>query len=390
MTALYDKYLNKDHLLSIANKYNRNPTILEKYVMNFKIHYMMGKKFDNMITRGGMAIQFYQNDGISRLSDDIDIIVDTTIDATEQIMSEFIESSNYIITPYIPKPGNRSPAPILTYHVKYPSVLEKKDEFIKIDFLCDSHMPTQFTKIYDTSPINYFKLLHPVTVLDKGALVADKLSSLAMNTIGYGAKPSPIYDVYDMPHQDKMPKQIYDTSSILKHPDSMILKQALDTFKSMTRQKCRYYSTNKTITIMDVSKDICESLYRLIDLKSKYQLTKNANNTFNVFRNSYLGKDDYTLDIFSLDLLLLLIFTCRLYLYITDKLSLKELLDTYLLDVQRFYSYSNMERSQRIEENNQLFEEFSSIEYDILKKIKGLENNKKFLIMRVLSLHDLL
>ena len=132
------------------------------------------------------------------------------------------------IRPYTPPPERASAVPLLTYFADYDS--EYESEAVKIDVLCDPSLAEIPQKTFPVGTrLQHFQTRHDVTALDAGALMADKLTSLALNTLGYAPQKA------EMIH-----KQIYDIGQMLRNANRTQIFQAATTYKTLLTRMSRY------------------------------------------------------------------------------------------------------------------------------------------------------
>ena len=120
---------------------------------------------------------------VQRLSIDIDLL---TKMKTSQVIDVMDRLGNSLTDVEIRKHEPKKPYPIpnlVSFYVKYDSCLGET-QTVKVDYLCELEpdLPTQ--SITNTCDIMEFKINYPAKILTPGALVGDKITTLALEKIG--------------------------------------------------------------------------------------------------------------------------------------------------------------------------------------------------------------
>lgn len=193
-----------ESLEQVAQKYGfRNTIGVEKYIMNFEIFFHMSKTLPNCILKGGMAVPFYVDHDLRRLSEDIDIITSSSKDDTAMAVQKVSGDLAGLveIREYRPKTPSKT-LPMLTYICRYGT---SQDQNMKVDIFYGDRGDIKTDMMAGESEIVGFKTDFMIQVYDHGSLVADKLTTLAFHTIGIPKS-----------RETDIPKQIHDIASLLK------------------------------------------------------------------------------------------------------------------------------------------------------------------------------
>ena len=271
MNLYYSDYIDYEFISKTAADNNfTTPLNLEKFIMDFELQYQISQRL-NCVLRGGMCVPFHI--GAKRLSVDIDLITDQTKDDIVNVMDSIgSDFSELIIKPIKPK----DPLPVknlISYGVEFKSCLGQTTG-IKIDFASDMELTfpivsSQKTNIFSVS------IDHEIALLSKGALIGDKISSLALNSIGYPQ------------NSGHVPKQIFDVSGLLNSIDDTAITDTLNSFENITNQKLENCTLKSVPTTDEIITDIDNSLSTL--LTPDYSLTKTHNSIYGNFTSTLLG-----------------------------------------------------------------------------------------------------
>lgn len=196
-------------------------------------------------------------------------------------------------------PGGGLPIPLVTYILWYASVTGVQDK-VKIDILCDAQLEYLPHREF-RPPLNlgHFSILHPVVALDAGALVADKITSLSIDAIGYPPE-----------QKHKMNKQIYDIGQLLKHiPDDQI-EQAICQYSGLALRKGEYMrERGKTPAYEadDVASGVCRSLLHALGHRDRFVLEDEFRGHFARFKGAHLGRHPHSKSAHRVDTVLTLL-----------------------------------------------------------------------------------
>lgn len=358
MTLHFSKYLVPDKINSIATKYRfAFPSNIEKFIMDFEMQYQVLQKLE-CITRGGMSVPFHTNEDARRLSIDIDLLTQSSVDQTKQIMNKINENLKEVsIEEIVPK--NPYPMPnLLSYNVRYRSCLGE-DDFVKVDFLCEVEVSLPKTNIESGFSLFDFSIDYPMEVLGHGALIGDKLTTLDLEKIGLPKRKF-----------SDIPKQVYDIGTLLKLGSKDVFKEAILTFENFTQFKVDHYINDPPYRLHDVITGIKDSLFSLFDTKSSITITHDHDSRFGQFKGAYLGNSkEYKKTEHITDILIVQFFSKLIHNYMENSLNLNEIIDqTYDL-IKQLNEISNYNAEMRGMKHGEL--------YDMIPD--KLPFNKKFL-----------
>ncbi len=271
MSLHYSKYLDSEIVIEYAKRHGFVvPLNLERFIMDFELHFQISQQL-NCIVRGGMCVPFHI--GAKRLSVDIDLMTDQTQKDIDQVMdnigSEFPELIIKQIDPNDPLPVKN----LVSYSVEFKSCLGMTTG-IKIDFVSDMNLDIS-KKTSQNIEVFSVPIDHTITILSKGALIGDKISTLALHSIGVPQNTGHV------------PKQIFDVAGLLNSVDDEIVSDTLNSFDNLTTQKIQNYTSSPIPTTSDILADIDSSLSSLLTMD--YTLTSQHNSIYGSFTSTLLG-----------------------------------------------------------------------------------------------------
>jgi hypothetical protein len=265
---------SKEELSKRTEKYDfSQPQILELFAWDYELTAQLQELSDNLVLKGGAAAQLYLPAQIQRGSVDIDLT--TQLDARElnNLISKLSQKFKsfeplFRFKRYLPKAPKTS-LPMSTYDVLLPSVFQENCS-IKVDILTSPlSLPT-----VEMSGIETFAMkVRKVKTASLGALIGDKLLTLARETIG-------------IENEEDYPKQIYDvemltfksgklTQSVIKHVGEAIEKITVE------EARLRGIDTSHKAVLEDVWKTM--ERYSRVDLANGSPLMKRNINNFQQF-----------------------------------------------------------------------------------------------------------
>jgi len=206
MSLIHDvKYFTKEEILDRARKYEfPNPLAVEIFLWDCELAAQFQNACEDVVLRGGAAAQLHLPLEKQRGSIDIDIGAPLKKTEMADIVGKVHESVGEPVKFRLHKPKKPIPKlPLMTYYAKMPSVLgltRRKELEIKIDILLERlDLPTVVLKNVKTFAVDV-KRMRAITV---GALLGDKLLTLAKGSIG-------------MELESDYPKQVYDIDALLE------------------------------------------------------------------------------------------------------------------------------------------------------------------------------
>ena len=277
--ARYSHLLTEESISSIAKQYRfPHELYIEKFIMDLEMHAHIAQQVD-CITRGGLCMPFHlRTQEARRLSIDVDLLTPWTVDEVKQAMNDINDAmSDVRCSKHEPK----NPHPLdnlISYNVYYHSRLQG-DTFIKVDFFCDMDIGLSSELVGSGFSLFGFDTRHAMNLLSKGALLGDKITTMALGTIGL--RPN---------RQTEIAKQVYDLGLLIRVATKPDLHVALDTFENMTDFKIRHFDHSPKYTVSDINHSIAESVSNLLSFRSTVTVTEDQNKRYADFQGTYLAK----------------------------------------------------------------------------------------------------
>ena len=309
----FSSLLTEQSISSIAEEYGfTDKASVEKFIMDFEIHYHISRHI-KCVTRGGMCMPFHISEGTNRLSIDIDLLTSSTTNEIRHAMSQIDGSVDELTCEeYIPV----NPYPLdnlITYRIYYDSCLGKQN-FVKVDCFCDVKIQIDSQQVKSGSPLFVFNTKHDMNILSRGALIGDKLTTLAVGTIGLKSA-----------RKSNAAKQIYDLGALLKDATVQDLQTSFDTFERMTDFKVRCFGYDPRYTTSDVVDSIADFVFGLLNLKGAVSITREQTKRYNGFQGTYLrSKHGYKKVSHVTDVLLIFLYSRQLCKYLNGDASKDE------------------------------------------------------------------
>ena len=250
--------------------------MMEKLVMCFAIHSQIEREA-HCVVRGGMCLLFHAaGRTIPRLSEDIDIMVDISPDKIKQNIDNICEQAHLRCEIVTPSPERLKPIDnLVTYNIYYKSHFGGEGN-IYVDFVYSediARLPTDLLRRGDL----YFGLnaLTDITFFSIGALLADKLVTLGLKTIGMRPKRP---DSSSLPANT--PKQIFDLGILLRKASESDLESALAEFPNIVISQVSHRTAEPKHSPNDVCRDIVNSVDGLLSVHSTIALSKQQESSY--------------------------------------------------------------------------------------------------------------
>ncbi|MEM3186386.1 MAG: nucleotidyl transferase AbiEii/AbiGii toxin family protein [Conexivisphaerales archaeon] len=265
--------LSREELLKLSKTAGfTQPSVVElfRWVVEFVSQIQL--QSTDFILKGGTAAQLYISPEKQRGSVDADLMFlndETRLAEVINILKNKFSSNApfFQFSKYTPK--NPTPRlPLQTYWVNLPSVLIESCR-IKLDVLL-SKVDVPFHTI--SSAETFVGQVKNVTCLTRGALVGDKLLTLARGTIG-------------VQQFDDYPKQIYDLEMLVFQTDCAVKELADATRAVQALAPVEASFRSKDVTPEDALEDVKKTTTLLsnVDLASAEETFKKAVNDFQQF-----------------------------------------------------------------------------------------------------------
>ena len=196
----FKKYLTKEHIEKVSKDSEfPNMDFIEFLIHDYKVFYELLRLNKDFVLKGGAAAQLYIPLKEQRASIDIDLITHMSNRETKEVMSKLQARE------YTPKKAAKD-LPLNTYIIDIESAINRNQpRQIKVDIL---HENLENYKIWRIKEIELFilKIDFELPIIAKGSLIADKLLTLAKESVG----------IRDKEKLKEVPKQIYDLIKLCK------------------------------------------------------------------------------------------------------------------------------------------------------------------------------
>lgn len=247
------KFFSKEEIIKRARKYEfPNPLAVEIFLWDCELAAQFQRFCKDIVLRGGAAAQLHLPLEKQRGSIDIDVIAPLDNEEIKKIIEKMSKSLE-TVTFKLHEPKKPIPKlPMITYFAKTSSALElrRKELEIKIDILLEHiSLPTVLLKNVQTFAMNV-KAMKCLTV---GALIGDKILTLAKGSIG-------------MELEADYPKQIYDIDALLELTKTeKDASEIIDSVEKLTELEASY--RNIRTSPSQVMEDVIETMnkYSLVD-----------------------------------------------------------------------------------------------------------------------------
>lgn len=306
--------LTKEELLKLSSSAGfTQPQVVELFRWDLELVSQLQHQSKDFILKGGAAAQLYIPLEKQRGSVDVDLVFSRRQDSLTEVMralnAKFASREPFFkFNEYEPK----SPTvglPMQTYDVDLPSVLADGCR-IKLDvLLVEKDIPYHTVKKAKT----FVCTVEKVTCSTAGALIGDKLLTLAKNSIG-------------IQKTEDYPKQLYDLEMLAYQRKYEIqeLTDAVKAIEAMTPVEAGF--RNMHVEPIDVLEDVKKTMsdYAKVDLASADISFKKAVNDFQQFfvNQSEMGVKLYE---WSCRILRIRFLASLIQLHLTGELSIQEM-----------------------------------------------------------------
>ena len=321
MKRIYDGVLSAAFLKDAASRAGlRDASLLEDFVMDFELHNIISGRLA-VCLRGGMAVPFYIDRGAVRLSKDIDLFVIEGVEDTRAKVLELADeqAANGVVIKEQTVGPKLAGLPLLQYRIGYDSVFGSTRD-IKADLFCSPELkgvPVTIRK--SGADLRHFATRHEVILLDRHALIADKLTSLSEETVGY-----------DSSRRREFHKQVYDIASLLQALPRIDPLKLVDAYKLLATRKGMPASgtSAKQFSPAAIAEDVVDTILRLADLDNGRPRQGFAEG-YAEFQMNYLGDTPRHPSTQYADALLIALFAKRLLSRLQNSISPETMQDLH-------------------------------------------------------------
>lgn len=329
----FERHLTKTNLNNLAALYHvKNSAYIEKYIMDFEILFHILRILPRCVVKGGMAVTFYVDGSLRRLSEDIDIATPDTKEETENAINNLKSHLEPLVDIQLHIPKNPTKRlPMLTYWCKYRSSTSS-DAQIKLDILYGQKEITRHKIVGGKTKFVNFTIDFPMSVCGSATLIADKMTTLAFQTIGL-----------EESRRHDAPKQIYDIVSLLKSFDGDIqIGEVVDQFVNVSMAESQY--CKEEYSLDEIMADLETFSNSMIDGKLKLNLRDEGH--LGTFKTQLLAAN-YNRTDYVTDILLITLFI-RLIRDVINKIQKPETVRIKMMDVlTRLKDVSNPDQAKK-------------------------------------------
>lgn len=224
--------------------------------------------------------------GAGRMSLDGDLFTALPVDAVDAAMRDAgtAELSFERHKPRKPHPLDN----LASYRAFFDSCFGNRAH-VKVDFFCDARIELGSRTVGAGHAVLDFETPADIRILTRGWLLADKLTSLALGTVGLRSS-----------RQIEMAKQIYDVGTLIRGAGAGDIAEAFEAFPELTAMKAGKFDGGR-YGPREIVDDVAESVGGMLDLGNAVTVTRadakrqrDFAGTFVSRKNSYKKTDHIT------------------------------------------------------------------------------------------------
>lgn len=274
--------IKKSEITQIAEQYGfRHPHVIEQLLVDFAAYERVSKRLPCIIF-GGMCMHLHSEGIVQRLSHDVDIMTTAAVDDVDKAMRDEFDPMQdcraSLASPRQPHPIKN----LRTYHIHYESRLGGEGD-VKMDFLCEFRcgLPTEVVHV---PQVLGTKRPFKARVLTKEALLADKMTTLALGGIGLPER-----------RLREVPKQVYDIATLIRMAGENEIGTALGMLDEAISSRINLHEDVKNITVTGTIASIQRSVESFLNFKSAAVMSRQYKQHLENFRSRYLqnGGEQY-------------------------------------------------------------------------------------------------
>ncbi len=277
------KMFSRDYLTTRKSKLGfHNLYRFELFLWDLEMFLQFQETFnDELLLKGGAAVQFYLPVKFQRTSIDIDMVTTRTCEDINDTILRLKSKFNNLINFREHTPKNpKTKLPLYTYFMDYPSVCTTEEIYtargeIKLEFLISTEEQFPIQKI-KAPELFIGKMNRTYNLAPLNLLLADKLTTFGPNTIGIPIE-----------RQDELIKHIYDIINLIQFNfrdiDFELVKEY---FFIRAEQECLVRGINFS------PKKIFKDILKQLSLLSMFDFNRDVNfeRLINNFQSLYLNK----------------------------------------------------------------------------------------------------
>jgi Nucleotidyl transferase AbiEii toxin, Type IV TA system len=230
----------------------------------------------DLVLRGGAATQLYLDLNLQRGSVDVDLITSKTIEQVRMNVSSLVMPFSTIgvaVQEYVPRHPVQGLEQV-TFHVHFPK-LEGRGGRRRIKLEIQRGplgLASNTIRGKETLPL----VVRKVKCLSRGALIGDKLTTLACNTIGVEI--------------EELPKQLYDVANLTNGSkfSTKDVEDLLQAFEIVTKQQCGMKRIQHNL--VGVLEDITLVLSKFVQREPGGRLNRETRQNIGSFASQYTSR----------------------------------------------------------------------------------------------------
>ena len=245
--------------------------------MDYLVHQSITEGLECM-TKGGMCMPFYYKDGeLRRLSVDVDLATKLPLGSVDSAVRLARNLSHVVSvdrhTPSLAVLKNN----LVTYNVRYMSCFGQERR-VKVDFLYDLDLDYSTRTVPAGTKIMGFGIPHGMRILTRSALMADKVGTLAANTIGLDAS-----------RPGEIAKQVFDVAVLLDGATVGDITGFFAEFPRMLEAEKTIHG-NTDLVARTVVDSIETALSHMQTVTGQVRFSGEAKKGYNDFKSAYISR----------------------------------------------------------------------------------------------------
>lgn len=271
--------ISSERITEISKERGFRPDIMEHFLMDYLVHQRVTEGI-RCVTKGGMCMPFYQSGGtLQRLSVDVDLatkLPPASVDSAAKLAADLSNVTGVRMRDPPPKAAPKNN--LVTYDVRYKSCVGPMSS-VKVDFLYGLDVDYETRTVPAGEEIIGFKIPHEMEILTRSALMADKIGTLAMGTIGVEER-----------RVGEVAKQVFDVGTLLGGATADDISGFFAEFANMLAAEKSIHGKPE-LGARAVVDSIGAALGRMQDMAGDIRFTGAAKKNYEDFRSAYISRE---------------------------------------------------------------------------------------------------
>lgn len=271
--------ITPERITKISKELGFRPDITEHFLMDYLVHQRVTEGI-KCVTKGGMCMPFYQSGGtLQRLSVDIDLATKLPSSSVNSAVKLADNLPNVIeVKIHTPSPRAVPKNNLVTYDVRYKSCVGPMSN-VKVDFLYGLDIDYETRTVPAGAEIIGFEIPHEMEILTRSAMMADKIGTLAMGTIGVEER-----------RVGEVAKQVFDVGTLLGGATVEDISGFFAEFANMLAAEKAIHGKPE-LGARAVVDSIGAALARMQDIAGDIRFTGAAKKNYEDFRSAYISRE---------------------------------------------------------------------------------------------------